>query len=112
MNGNPVLTIQSNGSIQFKGTSPMAFQCYSVTQDYPEIDTGYSLNDWVAIIAGVNAQLSKGSMNGIRFLPEARGSSSNWILSCDVKGGPDDYWDIQALFIRREFVNPVNYYHD
>ncbi|QRO01745.1 hypothetical protein JRI60_23325 [Archangium violaceum] len=108
MNGNAILTIQSDGSILYKGQRPMAYQLYIVNQDSPNIDTGYNFNDWVAVIAGVNAKLSSKSMEGICFLPGSHSGSNNWILSCDVIGGPDSFWNIQALFIRREFVNVVN----
>jgi hypothetical protein len=103
----PSAKLDVHGDFHIKGSKPMEYKVYECSQDNPTITTSYSLNTWIAIVAGFSGFDQSGNnwqASGIKVLPRVD-SSNNWVVDCDLGYIDKEKWKIAILFIRRQLAN-------
>ncbi|NER81909.1 MAG: hypothetical protein F6K42_20555 [Leptolyngbya sp. SIO1D8] len=90
------------GTLGFSQNEYRPFQMRRYTGgDNPRINTGYSANDWVVIIAGFSVDGKDDSRAQYTFTYI---NNNQWWIAADVVGTSDTNWRINILAIRRNWV--------
>ena len=100
---NPSAKLDVNGDFHIKGSKPMEYKYYSVSQDCPTIQTQYEESKWIAVIGGFHTEtnnVSDKNKRGIKVIPVPH--EGKWQIHCDLTGASESQWYLRVLFIKRE----------
>ena len=112
MNGNvgigttePGAKLDVNGDIKIKGSTLFEIRKFTDITGGSKKDTGYSVNEWEAVIGGFDAKLKTNNTNNFfikAYMIEEGGKWKIFVNYYTTSG--QEKWDVWVLFIRKELV--------
>ena len=98
------MRVLSNGDVWVDGSKPFMLRRYFCNNcDNPNRNTGVSVNDYVAWIAGHYPTSDDGNSESTRYRMYANGGT--WWFKGDLEDPGDEDWSVDVLFVKLEMTD-------
>jgi hypothetical protein len=105
-NNQDRMSIQPNGDIFVAGSKPIMVRRFSTNNDDPNRNTGMSITDWVAVVAGFYPTNNTNTdARSVRAVVYANTSTNTWYFKGDLQNPNNESWSVDIMFIKRQMVD-------